>query len=541
MATPSTRPRALTSRALTPLTFTPLALTLTALVTAAALTWSAPAGAGSSATGLKKAVDTILTDPRLDGGAVSVVIADATTGERLYQRDGGDRLAPASNTKLVTSAAAMALLGPDHRFTTDVLSPAARDGATLKGDLYLRGGGDPTTLPKDYDKLAADVAATGVRKVTGRLIADDTRFDTHRLGRAWAADDESSYYSAQISPLTVAPDTDYDSGTVVVEARPGAKAGERPKVTVTPATGYVRIDNTGTTVAAGGTDTLSVERRHGGNTISVSGAIPLGASATKEWVTVWEPTGYAAAVFSDALARHGVEITGGTPRLGRATPATARQLATHRSMPLRELILPFMKLSNNMHAETLTKEMGYEASGRGTWSAGLAAIDAQLRKEGVTTSTLRQVDGSGLSRMNLFPAEQLATLMLSVRDAPWYADWHASLPVACAKDRAVGGTLRTRMCDTPAALNARAKTGSLTGASALTGYVKDATGRELVFSIVLNQYLASSVKSVEDAIVVTLARSDTTAGEITPVTPQRTRTTDIPADLECSWRKPQFC
>ncbi|MFC4611822.1 D-alanyl-D-alanine carboxypeptidase/D-alanyl-D-alanine-endopeptidase [Streptomyces maoxianensis] len=507
---------------------------------ACTLTWSAPAGAGPSDTGLKGAIDKILADARMDGGAASVVVADATTGERLYQRDGADRLMPASNTKLATSVAAMALLGPDYRYRTDVLSTGRRLGSTLLGDLYLRGSGDPTTLAKDYDRLAADLAASGVTRVTGRLVADDTRFDTQRLGRSWAADDESSYYAAQISPLTVAPDTDYDSGTVVVEALPGAAPGDKPRVKVTPPTDYVRLDISGTTVPAGQPDTLAVERQHGTNTISVSGNIPVGASATNEWVTVWEPTGYAAAVFSDALAAHGVRIVG-TPRLGRPTPPGAKLLASHSSMPLRELMLPFMKLSNNMHAEALTKTIGYETAGHGTWAAGLSAISGHLQKEGVRTSTIRQADGSGLTRMNLFPAEQLATLLLSVRDAPWYADWYASLPVACNTDRAIGGTLRSRMCGTPAALNARGKTGSLTGASALSGYVTDAGGRELVYSVVLNNYLASSVKSIEDAIVVTLAKSDTGAGAIAAVPPRAPRSADPAADLECSWQKPKFC
>ncbi|MFI2209869.1 D-alanyl-D-alanine carboxypeptidase/D-alanyl-D-alanine-endopeptidase [Streptomyces sp. NPDC020141] len=513
------------------------------LAASLALTWSAPAGAGPSDSGLKGAVDTILADARLTGGAAGVVIADAETGERLYQRAGTDRLMPASNTKLLTSAAAMALLGPDHRYTTEVLSSGDRDGSTLDGDLHLRGDGDPTTLAEDYDALAADVAASGIRRVSGRILADDTHFDAQRLGRGWAGDDESSYYSAQISALTVAPDTDYDAGTVIVEVRPGAKPGDRPKVTVTPDTDYVRVDQKGSaTVAAGQPDTLAVERRHGTNTIAVDGNIPVGASATKEWVTVWEPTGYAAAVFADALDRHGVRVAK-SPRLGRATPADARPVAVHRSMPLRELLVPFMKLSNNMHAEALTKTIGHRATGRGAWGAGLAAIGGYLRQEGIATDTLRQADGSGLSRFNIVPAEQLVRLLLAVRAAPWYADWHAALPVACAPDRAVGGTLRTRMCGTPAALNTRAKTGSLTGASALSGYVKDAGGRELVYAIVLNNYLASSVKSVEDAIVVTLARSDTAAETIATVVPRQSRADRAPtADQgECAWRKPQFC
>ncbi|MGX1884575.1 D-alanyl-D-alanine carboxypeptidase/D-alanyl-D-alanine endopeptidase [Streptomyces sp. NPDC055287] len=514
-----------------------------AVALACALTWSSPSTtvAGPSDTGLKGAIDTILTDARLDGGAASVVVADAVTGETLYQRDSGDRLMPASNTKLPTSAAAMAILGPDYRYRTDALATGARHGSVLRGDLYLRGTGDPTTLAADYDDLAAQVAASGVKRITGRLVADDTRFDTQRLGRSWAADDESSYYSAQISALTVAPDTDYDAGSVIVTAAPGAEPGAAPELALTPRTGYVDLDVRATTVPAGRPRTLTVEREHGSNTIIVTGDIPVGAAPAKEWVSVWEPTGYAAAVFADALTAHGVRVTGGPTRLGRPTPKDAEPLATHTSMPLKELVRPFMKLSNNMHAEALTKTIGHETAGSGTWAAGLAGISAYLRKEGVNTATLRQVDGSGLSRMNTIPAAEFTKLLRAVRTTPWYADWYGSLPVACDPDRAIGGTLRSRMCKTPAALNARAKTGTLTGASGLSGYVTDAGGRELVFSIVLNNHLAASVKSIEDAIVTTLASSTEKATTLVrPITPRAaTATTDT--GLECSWRKPTPC
>ncbi|MGW0821537.1 D-alanyl-D-alanine carboxypeptidase/D-alanyl-D-alanine endopeptidase [Streptomyces sp. NPDC002845] len=502
---------------------------------AATLSWSAPAGADSDASGLPEAVDTILGDARMEGGEASVVVADARTGDLLYAHQPTTRLMPASNTKLPTSAAAMEILGPDHRFTTDVLATGRRYGSTLAGDLYLRGTGDPTLLAADYDRLAARIAEAGIKRVGGRLIADDTRFDDQRLGRSWAVDDESAYYSAQISALSVAPDTDYDTGTVIVQVTPGATAGDEPTVTVTPDTGYVDIDVRATTVAAGGANTLGVEREHGTNTIVVSGTTPVGGAGTKEWVAVWEPTGYAAAVFRDALTAHGVKVTGPT-RLGRATPTAARKLAEHASMPLKDLLIPFMKLSNNMHAEALTKAMGYEVSGEGTWSAGLAAVSGYLKGVGAEPGKIRQVDGSGLSRMNNFPAGQLTKLLLAVRAEPWYADWYRSLPVACDPDRFVGGTLRSRMCGTPAALNARAKTGSLTGASALSGYVTDAGGRELVFSIVLNNYLASSVKPLEDAIVETLAKSSAEAATSTSV-----RRVGTNADVECAWRKPARC
>jgi D-alanyl-D-alanine carboxypeptidase/D-alanyl-D-alanine-endopeptidase (penicillin-binding protein 4) len=206
-------------------------------------------------------------------------------------------------------------------------------------------------------------------------------------------------------------------------------------------------------------------------------------------------------------------------------------------MPLRDLLVPFMKLSNNMHAEILTKAMGYAVSEKGTWDAGLAAIGGYLRKAGVDTGRLRQADGSGLSRMDNFPADQFVRLLRGVRAEPWYADWVRSLPVACHPDRFTGGTLRSRMCGTPAALNARAKTGSLTGASALSGYVTDAGGRELVFAVILNNYLASSVKALEDAIVVTLAGSREEAAVPAPAL----RSGGSGGGLECAWRKPALC
>ncbi|SCK55789.1 D-alanyl-D-alanine carboxypeptidase/D-alanyl-D-alanine-endopeptidase [Streptomyces sp. WMMB 322] len=500
----------------------------------------------------QKAVERILTAERLKGAATSIVISDADSGRTLYERNPGKRLMPASNTKLLTSAAAMDVLGPDYRYRTDVLAHGDRHGGRLDGDLYVRGTGDPTLLAEDYDALAADVAAAGIKTVTGELVADDTRFDSQRLGRSWAADDESAYYSSQISALSLAPDTDYDTGSVHLEIVPGSSTGEKPKVKVTPSNSYVDVDVTATTVDRGGKNTITVEREHGGNTLTVSGGIPAGADPDESWTSVWEPTGYAASVFADALKRHGVRVSGKTEP-GRATPDGAERVARHTSMPLAKISVPFMKLSNNNHAEVLTKTMGDETAGKGTWSAGLKAVRDFLEKQDVDAGTLRQVDGSGLSRMNNVSARHIATLLHSVRKKPWFKQWYDALPVACAGDRMTGGTLRSRMCDTPAEGNAHAKTGSLTGASALSGYVTDADGRELAYSIVLNNYLAGSVKDIEDAIVVALASDGRETGsgagagkKARPKGAEGTGEDRRPAGPlvvgpECSWKKPARC
>ncbi|HEY0698400.1 MAG TPA: D-alanyl-D-alanine carboxypeptidase/D-alanyl-D-alanine-endopeptidase [Micromonospora sp.] len=515
----------------------------TAVLVGVTTTAAAPATAESpspAVTSLTGALDTLLADARLAGAQAGVVVVDTTTGETLYDRNGGRRLLPASNTKLLTSAAALDLLGADHRFTTDVRTVGPRHGRTLVGDLHLRGTGDPTVLAADYDALAGQVAAAGIDVVEGDLVADDTWFDSRRLGPDWAWDDEGAYYAAQVSALTVAPDTDYDAGTVVVTVRPAASAGEPPVVTLTPPTGYVTVDNRASTVASG-PDTISVERRHGGNELVVTGQLAVGAAASTDWIPVWEPTGYAADVFRRALTRHGVRIVGRTVP-GRPTPADAPVVATHRSMTLAELMVPFLKLSNNGHAEVLVKSIGRAVSGSGCWSAGLSAIAAHLAALGADRSTLRQADGSGLSRRNLIPPAELADLLLAVRDEPWFPAWYEALPIAGRAERFVGGTLRSRMRDTPAAGNVHAKTGSLTSVSSLSGYVTSADGHLLVFSVVLNNYLASSVKSIEDQIAVTLASWSTGTGVAARVArPAPPAVTDVPDGLECSWVKPVAC
>jgi D-alanyl-D-alanine carboxypeptidase/D-alanyl-D-alanine-endopeptidase (penicillin-binding protein 4) len=272
-----------------------------------------------------------------------------------------------------------------------------------------------------------------------------------------------------------------------------------------PSTGYVKIVNHSTTVPAGGADTLSIHRDHGTNTIVVDGTAPAGRGSAKEWVAVWEPTGYAADLFRRALAAHGVRVVGAT-RSGVATPASARPLASHDSMTLGELYRPFLKLSNNMHAEILTKTLGRVEAGVGSWAAGLQVISNDMAaKFGVDTTRLRQADGSGLSRWDNIAPEEISDLLIAAQSRPWFDTWYNALPIAGNPDRMVGGTLRGRMGGTPAANNVHAKTGSLTGASALSGYVTDADGERLVFSIIFNNYLSGAPTDLQDRIAIALA------------------------------------
>lgn len=478
-------------------------------------------------------LDDILAKAALAGATTGLQVRDGATGGAVYTRRASDRVIPASNQKLLTSAAALEVLGPGYRFATKVLSTGTRSGTTLRGDLYLKGFGDPTVTAAEYDKLAKQVYTAGIRSVTGALVADDTYFDATRLGTDWAWDDETYASSAPVGALTVAADADFNVGSVIVQAKPATAAGRAATITVMPANSGVAITNRTTTGAAGGAESIGASRTHGSNTVVVTGSIPLRGATTSDAVSVANPTTYAASVFRAALTRHGVRIAKATSYA--ATPATARAVAGRSSVSLATLLTPFLKLSNNGHAEILMKAMGRKVSDRGTWPAGLAAANAALARVGVDTGVVRIVDGSGLSRRDWLTTGQITNLLVAAQAKPWFNTWYGALPIAANPDRIQGGTLRSRMTGTRAANNLRAKTGTLTGVNALSGYVADATGRRLVFSVVVNNGL-SNVNLLLDEVGAALADSGAPAGVArrwaTVPGPVATRDGQ---DVECSW------
>ncbi len=420
-----------------------------------------------------------------------------------------------------------------------------RAGTVLTGNLYLKGTGDPTLNAAGFDALAAQVVAAGIKAVRGTVIADDSWFDADRIGAEWASSDEQFSYAAQISALTVAANDVLDTGIVQVGVKPAAAAGSAPTVTLTPATNYVKIVNNATTGAAGSGISLAVNRVHGNNTLVITGSVPAAGATETRLRAVEEPTGYATAMLRAALIKRGVTITATTtPRA--TTPAGATQVAVRDSITLSQLLPFFLKLSNSGHAEILTKAMGRKVSNQGTWSAGLAVSTTFLRDNGVDTANLRLSDGSGLSRLDLVTPDQMTVLLKAVQNKPWFATWLAALPVAGNPDRLVGGTLANRLGGTAAANNLRGKTGSMTSVSALSGYVTDAGGQKLVFSMFSNDWVASSVKAIEDSVAVTLANSGAPAAtlkkDLARIPKQRARTNDPTTEidertLECSWVK----
>jgi serine-type D-Ala-D-Ala carboxypeptidase/endopeptidase (penicillin-binding protein 4) len=439
-------------------------------------------------------------DPVMQGALAGVSIRSAITGNIIYDHLGDLRLRPASNLKLMTAAAALSVLGENYTFSTSLFTDGQVVGNIIFGNLFLKGKGDPTLLKKDFDNFAEQLIQMGVTVIQGDLIGDDTWYDDVRLSVDLPWSDEHTYYGAQISALTASPNKDFDAGSVIVEVQPSKKVGQHALISITPNNDYMKIVNNTKTVKSDGRNNIDIVREHGTNTINIVGTIPVKSAKITDWIAVSNPTCYALDLFKQSLEEQGIVING---KVRRGTvPNKASLLSTHQSMPLSSLLVPFMKLSNNVHAETLIKEMGRVKTGEGSWDKGLEVLQSELLNFGVNTETLLIRDGSGISHLNLVPANEISKLLFTVQKKPWYNTFLHSLPVGGEKEKLVGGTLRHRMDHPMFKGKIKAKTGTLTSVSSLSGYVETRSGEELIFSILLNNLIDEEKgKELEDRLV----------------------------------------
>ncbi|MGI4789455.1 MAG: D-alanyl-D-alanine carboxypeptidase/D-alanyl-D-alanine endopeptidase, partial [Janthinobacterium lividum] len=317
------------------------------------------------------ALDKILNAPALKGGVTGAIVCRVSDGQVLYTHDADLRLMPASNRKLFTSAAALELLGPDFRAHTDILTAAKPDAdGTIKGSLFLRGGGDGLLSPADLDALADTLAKSGVKRIEGGVVGDGSRFTDGPYGFGWEWDDFSDEEFPQISALEV------NQGVLKVHLSPGAQIGDPVTASVDPPTDYVPLVISAKTGAKEAVTDCTVTRPWDKNSFSITGTLPVGQTLT-ESVPVQSPPLLAATLLQADLVRHGIAVLG-IPLLG-LTPPNVVTLASHPSLPLSEYIVRMNKPSDNLLAESLVRLL----DGKGTYDAGHAQETPFFTKLGV--------------------------------------------------------------------------------------------------------------------------------------------------------------
>ncbi|ARF17145.1 D-alanyl-D-alanine carboxypeptidase/D-alanyl-D-alanine-endopeptidase [Sporosarcina ureae] len=463
------------------------------------------AAAQQSYKGLEAGINQVITSQRMRGTRSSIIVREADSNRIVYQYRRNKGVTPASNVKVLTSTAALEVLGKDYTFDTDVLTNGTVKNGILDGHLYLRGTGDPTLLEADLLRLARHMRESGIHSVTGHIVADDTWFDTQRLSPGIYKSDETYYYAAQVSALTISPNKDYDAGTTIVQAKP-TRNGRAGAVTLTPHTDIVKVVNRTRTVPKNQRNTVTIKRQQGTNTIIVSGNIPLHSNGKRQWVTVSNPTAYTADVFKRALAKEGIKLQP-TARVTRGkTPVNAKLLAKKESMSLYYLMMPFMKYSNNSHAEILAKSMGRAVYNEGSWNAGLRVVRETLEKDGISTKGMYLEDGSGMSHKNKIPSEKISEVLYVAQSKEWYPAFERSLPIAGVNDRMLGGTLRNRLTSPVVRGKVQAKTGSLNGTDSLSGYVKTRSGQELIFSILTENVRGTAKPDIDKMVQIMAAQ-----------------------------------
>jgi D-alanyl-D-alanine carboxypeptidase/D-alanyl-D-alanine-endopeptidase (penicillin-binding protein 4) len=458
----------------------------------AALSWTSPRGLESLNDDLAGALT-----QHTRSGRWGVMVVSLTRGDTLFRSSPDAMMQPASTMKMYTSVLALDRFGPDYQFKTAVLREGqlGPDG-TLEGNLYLRGGGDPSLATRFWgtaspmDSLAHLVTAAGVRHVRGDVIGDASAFDPQLVPEGWQSRYLGAAYAARVSALSLNENLVW----VVVQAD-----GKKAVVSLDPATTTIPVQST-VRVVGGSRGRISAVRQKDGS-ILVRGTIGASAPPQRYSLVVDDPASFTTGALRAALEKAGVAVDGRVT-VG-ATPSDATEVASLASPTLANIIAEMNRESINLYAELLFRDAAHSATPdqAGSAQTALASLRTLLsEKIGARPEDVQVSDGSGLSVLDRVTPRSMVELLSFAHRAPWGATFHASLPL-----EGESGTLRHRARYTPARGNLHAKTGTTNTVASLGGYVTAKNGEILAFSFIYNGSDRWNAKLAMDQMGATLA------------------------------------
>lgn len=407
-----------------------------------------------------------------------------------------EMMIPASITKIVTAASFLNHYPPGTKLKTQLLAEDPVTSGRLKGNLLLKGSGDPGFVSETMWFLVNAFVRSGVRVIEGDLVVDDGLFDELRFDPSRSKERVDRAYDAPTGAMS------FNWNSVNVFVRPGAKAGEPAMVLVDPENEYIRLEAKVKTTASGGAK-VSIDRdfdaKNLRDVIQVSGSIGLGQPEYVQFKNINRPDLWAGYNLKAFLAQRGIQVLG-TVKVGKASDK-ARLMAEAESKPVEQLVTDMNKFSNNYVAEMLTKHMGLLRAKPGTIANGMLVIEEFLKGLGLGSKDIRFTNPSGLTRDNRATAKAMWTVLQHVEaDFKSWPEFAASLPIS-----GIDGTLKKRMKDNGAERQVRAKTGLLTGVVALAGFAGRKTGKAVPFVFIYNGNADGSlVRSVIDRAIVDL-------------------------------------
>ena len=487
---------------------------LAATVALAALAPAAARGQDRPRGALSPEIAPLLEARRFRHATWGALVVSLTRGDTLFAWHPDRLMVPASNAKLFTTAAALHYLGTGFRFVTALFAGGRVNDGVLYGDLILYGTGDPT-FGADAASLApfADsVVRAGIGRVRGDVVGDASFLGAELTGPGWSPDNLGRAFAAPPSALNAA------ENVVVVTVTPGPAPGAPARVSMDPPNDYFTLASSVVTGRPRARTRIGVAAGATPRALVLRGAIAPERAAWRTRVVVHEPARFAAGLLRRLLAARGVVVEGGVrsetadaPERARLMLAAARgdttrlpdALAVRRSEPLDELVGMINHRSHNLSAELTFRTIGRSVDGAGTFAAGAQVVGRFLREDvGLPDDWYRLSDGSGLSLLDGATPRALVRLLAWMRRAPEGAAFYASLPV-------VGEGIRSRMKGTAAVGRLRAKTGTLSDVSALSGYVTTVSGEELAFALLVNGSRSlTRARHAQDSVGVLLSRFD---------------------------------
>lgn len=472
----------------------------------------APSGVSPSLVRLNDEIERLKKDPDLAHATWGVSVLKAKTGDLVTSYNSHLSLTPASTLKVVTTAAALDILGKDFRYQTHLEYDGVLDTitGTLKGNIYIRGGGDPSLGSELFrqkgdtlitDKWAMLLKQKGILSVEGAVIGDASVFEDEMIPSTWIWADIGNYFGAGASGLT------FMDNKYTVYYRSGAAAGDTTYITkIWPSIPGLVVSNY---VRAGGSgDNAFIYGAPYSFMRYVTGTIPTGKTNYEVDGSIPDPPLFCAQVLEGALKREGITVSSNATTIRQQkTDGTFKRskrtlLHTHHSPTLEQIVYYTNLKSNNLFAEHLLKTIGWKKTGFGTDSAGKNAVINYWSSKGVKTDGLFISDGSGLSRSNAITPYQLTAMLRVVWQSPWQQAFYSSMPVAGRS-----GSLSSLCVGTCAENNLRAKSGYITRARGYAGFVKSRKGEELAFAVLANNYTCTpaQMKKKMERLMVLIA------------------------------------